>query len=129
MLKKILILALMSIPMAVLAKRAPPPEVKPISYEGFQYLPDIESSPTEMKVYLKKISRKTKEEEWRTELYSVKFDTKMETDVQTIFPTNLKWNKKSRPELTDEHGSHYVVSPKDGHLIRPSKAVVYNKSK
>jgi hypothetical protein len=118
------------------AKRTAPPIVKPVIKNGVQFSYEIEKlnlecpEPTEKAcgdrifVVAKKLGP-TPKVQWKTEIYRAVFDRTTETDVQAILPKSLRV-KNANVELTDEHGSHYLIARASGKLVKPKEVFVYS---
>ena len=73
-----------------MAKRAEPPAVRPITYKGVQY--EVLYEPVGGKeAVCSVIARETgaAKPRWKTVLYRIRYDKKMETDVQDAWPRSL----------------------------------------
>ncbi|MES3039517.1 MAG: hypothetical protein V4736_16530 [Bdellovibrionota bacterium] len=133
--KYILTSVLILISLNTFAKRGPSPEITPVKLRGLSYAPVIEPLTTGCpadkqncghRIYLEATNLKTKKVAWKTELYQLKFDMKLETDVQANLPKTLKVNKDKNILLIDEWNSHYIVTSKSGKLIHPTVVTVYD---
>lgn len=130
----ILVLVLSLVTTISFAKRKAPADIKPVVIQGNEISVQSEQSDCMtdkhcgQQMFLVSKNQKTGDVNWITELYQVGFDSKLETDVQTIYPTSLKV-KKNKATVIDERGSTYVIDIKDGELIKPLKSIIYPAKK
>ena len=130
----ILVVALSLLAVPAFAKRLAPKEIKPVVQKETEFALQFEQSScvTEkvcgQQVFLISKNLKTGNINWVTELYQVTFDSKLETDIQTIYPTSLKV-RKNKATVIDERGSTYVTDIKSGELITPLKSIIYPAKK
>ncbi|MBY0416054.1 MAG: hypothetical protein K2Q18_17920 [Bdellovibrionales bacterium] len=118
------------------AKRVAPPVLKPLVKSGHQFHFEITSagcpevkSPCGMSVSLVSKNMDGKKVFWTTNLYVRMYDMQLETDVQDVHPTELKFLSKNIILVRDEKGSEYRVDATDGHLIKPLKTIIYSAKK
>lgn len=130
----ILVLSLSLVSASAFAKRLAPAEIKPVVQKETEFTLQSEQSDcvTEkvcgQQVFLVSKNLKTGNVNWVTALYQVTFDSKLETDIQTIYPTSLKV-RKNRATVIDERGSTYVTNIKSGELVSPLKSIIYPAKK
>ena len=96
---------------AISAKRAAPPEVSPLIFEGITYTlvtqtsEDLTSSSTLLNALTPEQTLS-----WSLELYKIIFDPLIETDVQEIYPASMTIDEaRRRLTVTDEQDNKFTV--------------------
>ena len=112
--------------MQIAAKRLAPSEVKPIIHEGIKYIvihfPDLISEVKQNGGYIEARDAKTDKKLWGLMVYKIEYNRKLESDVQDVFITSLRVDKKAnRLIIENELNYTYHVDLKTKkvlHVIR-----------
>ncbi|GLR71574.1 hypothetical protein [Agaribacter marinus] len=96
---------------SIATKRAAPPDVPSLKFEGMTYLlttktnEELTSSSTTLNALDQQQTLS-----WSLELYKIAFDPLIETDVQEIYPASMEVDEvQRRLTITDEQSNKYVV--------------------
>ncbi|MGA2242724.1 MAG: hypothetical protein ABSH11_11935 [Verrucomicrobiota bacterium] len=93
------------------AKRAAPKEVPPVTFQGVKYSAPhwgLANGKTQNGGYIEATSLETGKLLWELRIYEVKYDPKLEGDVQDVFITSLKL-VQGNLEILNEAGDKFVV--------------------
>lgn len=119
------------ISVGALAKRIAPEVINSVIHKGFEYTFEVVytdckdvSYQCAMQVFMLAKDIGAEKTAWRRELYKIKFNRDIETDVQTVFPRSLEL-EDGILKAFDERGTEFLVNAKDGKLKKPKKAIVY----
>lgn len=94
-----------SVPMG---KRAAPQETAPIEYQGMRF-----EAPTRRVGYVQAHDIKTDKLIWEKQIYTVKYNPDLETDVQEVFITKLSIEGGALV-VENEKGQKYNIDPQTG---------------
>jgi len=111
------------------AKRSPPAEVPPVTYQGIKYSAPHWGAFNGRKQngqYIQARSAETDKLLWELRIYEVKYDPKLESDVQDIFITSLKV-VEGHLEVTNEAQDKFVVDLSKRKVIKGAKRVYEGK--
>jgi len=123
----LIVLSLDAIP--AYGKRSAPKEVPPVTYQGVTY-----SAPhwgafngrAQNGQYIQARSAETGKLLWELRIYEVKYDRKLESDVQDIFITSLKL-VESGLQVANEAGDKFVVDLSKRKVIKSANRVYEGK--
>jgi hypothetical protein len=125
-----LILLTLSLPCpAAHAKRLAPKEVSPVIHQGIKYSAPHWGAPNGRKQngqYIQARNAETDKLLWELRVYEVKHDPKLESDVQDIFVTSLKF-VQGNLEVTNEAGDKFVIDVSKRKLIEGGNRVYEGK--
>ena len=111
------------------AKRSPPAEVPPVTYQDIKYSAPHWGAFNGRKQngqYIQARSAETDKLLWELRIYEVKYDPKLESDVQDIFITSLKV-VEGHLEVTNEAQDKFVVDLSKRKVIKGAKRVYEGK--
>lgn len=112
-------------------KRSAPNEVPPVTYPGIKYSAPHWGAFNGRKLngeYIQARSAKTDELLWELRIYEVKYDPKLESDVQDIFITSLKL-VEGYLEVANEARDKFVVDLSKRKVIKGANRVYEGKSR
>ena len=125
-LKVISILAILSLGVGLAyAKRAVPKEVTPVIFEGVKYTAPPWGSARKRKQnggYIEATNVETDKLLWELRIYEVKYDPKLEGDVQDVFITSLKI-VGGNLEIGNEAGDKFFVDLSKHKVIKGANHV------
>jgi hypothetical protein len=115
----IVVIAALSLPQFALAKRGEPKPVKPLVSNGVRYIapsvmPNYQSiygNPTCDIGCVEARNNKNGKLLWKVEVYQIKYDPKMETDVQDVFISALSIDR-GKLIVKNEDGAKFSVDLK-----------------
>ena len=111
------------------AKRSPPAEVPPVTYQGTKYCAPPWGAFNGRKQngqYIQARSAETGKLLWELRIYQVKYDPNLESDVQDIFITSLEV-VDGHLEVTNEARDKFVVDLAKGKVIKGTNRVYEGK--
>ena len=86
----VMTLVLAFIPSVSLAKRSPPPKVKPVVHDGVRYIaPNSDGENAHIQAWDAKSGKVL----WQKKIFNVKVNPRLETDVQHVYIKSLKVQK------------------------------------
>jgi hypothetical protein len=119
--KTLFITFLVLVSMTSMAKRADPQQVAPVEYDGIIYktLPwAIDNGTNQNGGFIQAIDKSSSRVLWQLQIYSTKYTSSIERDVQDIFITSIEINSEHNILLIEnEKGLIYKVSIKDRRVI------------
>lgn len=102
----ILLLTLCLLPMAVVAKRTPPPKVEPVVYEGVRYCAPNDNGRV---AYVEAYDASTGKKLWQKTIFENVIDPSKEEDVQWVFIKSIEIIKGDLM-IVDENENRYSLN-------------------
>jgi hypothetical protein len=113
----LLLLAVVFMPCAASAKRAAPPEVKPVIYEGIRYIAPNDDG---RRAYIEAYDVQTNKKLWNLTVFTNRINPRLEEDVQWVFIKDMKI-QDGVLKVTSERDKTYLVDLKTK-TVRQSEA-------